>query len=115
MAKVPLQAISLAQLSDGYAGKAIDAALEQVVRDLQDRGEDGIARKVTITITLKHVGAGRVDIDTQVATRAPAYRPPKTQAKMDARAGGLMFSPDCSENPDQRTFNDLPDETAADE
>lgn len=112
MAKIPFQAISLAQLSDGYAGKAIDAALEQIVRDIQDRGEDGIARKVTVCLTLKHVGAGHVEIDTQVTTKVPAYRPPKTTAKLDARAGGLMFNPDCTDNPDQRTFGDLGDVAA---
>jgi hypothetical protein len=128
--KVPLQGISISQLSDGYTGKALDQALASVVQDINDRGDDGQARivnvKLTFTptgsgddgqarivnvkLTFTPTGSGRVDIDTQVTTKMPALHPPKTQAKLDGRSGGLIFNPDCSENPDQQTFNDLESE-----
>jgi hypothetical protein len=53
----------------------------------------------------------RVDLDVQVTTKAPAYRPPKTQAKYDATAGGLVFNTECRENPDQMTLSDLDDDS----
>lgn len=106
--RVPLQGVSITQLADGYAGKAIDAAINAVVKDIADRGDDGLARKVTIQFTFVPTAAGRVDIDVQVKNSVPALRPPKTQAKIDLAAGALVINPDCSENPDQLTFNDLP-------
>lgn len=109
MPKVPLQGMTLAMLSDGYAGKAIDAGLREIERDLMERGQDGQKRTLTIKVTFDPDEKGRVDIDTQVGVKTPAFRPPKTQAKLDQRAGGLMFNPDCSENPDQTTFADLDD------
>jgi hypothetical protein len=106
--KVPLQGISISQLSDGFAGRAIDKALGEVCRDIDDRGSDGKARKVVITLTLTpERQKGHVEIDTQVQTKMPAFRPPTTKGKLDDRAGALVFNPDCSENPDQLTTNDI--------
>jgi hypothetical protein len=107
MAKVPLQGTSISQLSDGLTGKALDVAFNAVSRDIAERGDDGKPRTITLTITVTPIGQGMVEIDTQVATKTPALHPPKTNAKLSHAAGGLIFNPDCSENPDQRTFNDL--------
>ena len=107
MAKTCLQATSLSALADGFAGRAIDKALSEVSRDIDDRGADGKARKLTIILTFTPEGEGIVDIDCQVTTKMPAFRPPKTTAKLNEAAGGLLFNPDCSENPDQLTTNDV--------
>lgn len=108
MPKTPLQGISLSQLADGYAGKAIDSALLEVVNDIDSRGDDGKPRKVLIELTLEPQGKGYVDIDVQVRTKMPAFRPPTTKAKIDNRVGGLVFNSDCRENPSQMTTNDIP-------
>jgi hypothetical protein len=107
--KVPLQGVSISQLSDGYAGRAIDKALGEVCRDIDDRGGDGKCRKVIITLTMTPAGSGKVEIDVQVTNKMPAFRPPTTMAKLDDKVGGLVFNPDASENPDQMTMTDIPD------
>lgn len=107
MPKVPLQSMTLNMLSDGYVGKVFEEGLGSVVKDLIDRGHDGKPRKLVLTLTMVPQDKGRVEIDAQVTTKAPAFRPPKTVAKLDANAGGLMFNPDMAENPDQMTTNDI--------
>lgn len=107
MPKVPLDGMTLNMLSDGYAGRVIEEGLADIIRDINERGHDGKARKLVIELTLVPEDKGRVSIDTQVKTKLPAYRPPQTVAKLDDRAGGLVFNSDCSENPDQLTVNDL--------
>jgi hypothetical protein len=99
-----LQTVSLAQLSDGYAGRVIDEALQEAHKDLYQRGSDGKPRKVVITITLQPEANNQVDIDVQAKTAFPPMRPPSTKAKLDMNAGGLIFNPDCADNPDQMTI-----------
>lgn len=101
MPRTPLQGVSISQLADGYAGRAIDEGLNAIIADISERGDDGKPRKVTIELTLTPEGKGQVEIDVQVKTKVPAIRPPKTTAKMDQKAGGLIFNPDNSINPDQ--------------
>lgn len=102
-----LQAVNIAQLSDGYTGKLIDQNINDVLKDIVDRGDDGQTRKVTITLTFKPETKGRYQIDTQVVSKLPAHRPPKTIAKIDLAAGGFTFNPDLAENPEQKTFADV--------
>lgn len=110
MPKVPLQGMTLNMLSDGFAGRVIEEGLAAVVKDLEARGHDGKDRKLTIQLTFSPEDKGRVGIDVQVATKFPALRPPKTAARIDSRAGGLIFNPECSENPEQQTFADRTDD-----
>lgn len=106
MPKIPLTAETLNKLGDGYAGKAIDAALDVLNRDLTDRGGDGKARTLTVTYTFKPGPEGRCKIDVKTATKVPAYQPPETVAKIDLAAGGLVFNPELAANPDQLTIGD---------
>lgn len=107
MAKVPLDSMTLNMLSDGYAGKVIDQAFAEVTKDIHERGHDGQKRKLIVEITFAPDGLGMVKVDTQAKTKLPAFRPPQTMAKLDQRAGGLVFNTDCAANPDQMTTNDL--------
>ena len=107
MPKVPLAALSLNLLADGYAGSAIDAGLRRVQEDIIERGHDGLPRTVTIKLAFTPEDKGRCKIEVDVGVKCPGYKPPATVAKYDQQAGGLVFSPDCSENPDQTTINDL--------
>jgi len=99
--KVIVQGLTLTQLADGYAGKAIDSALKRITDDIQDRGHDGKPRLLTVKITFTPDPSGRCEIEVDAGVKCPGYKPPKTVAKIDQRAGGLIFNPDCSENPDQ--------------
>jgi hypothetical protein len=110
MARVPVSAKTLNALGDGYAGKAIDKALDEINRDLCDRGQDGKVRKLTLTFTFKPSDEGsRVAIDVQSKTTLPPWVPPETHAKYDAAAGGFMFQPEAAGNPDQMTLADASD------
>lgn len=105
--KTLLQATTLAQLADGYVGRIVDAELEAIQKDLDDRGADGKPRTLTIKLSLVPEGNGVVDIRANVTKKLPDHRPPKTMAKLDQRSGALVFNPDCAENPDQMTVHDL--------
>lgn len=113
MAKVLLQAVSLSQLSDGYVGKVLDAALEEVVADLIQRGHDGQRRGLALKLTFEPDESGRVSIRVSAKVTKPDIAPPKTVARLDPHAGGLVFNPDLAENPDQKTVNDVIDPAAA--
>lgn len=107
MARVPVSAKTLNALGDGYAGKAIDKALDEINRDLVDRGHDGKVRKLTVTFSFKPSDEGtRVAIDVSSKTTLPPWVPPETHAKYDQRAGGFMFNPENGDNPDQLTLSD---------
>jgi hypothetical protein len=98
--KMIVQGITLSQLADGYAGRAIDSGLKRVTEDIIERGGDGKTRTLNLKIQFTPDETG-CEIDVEVGVKIPGYKPPKTRAKVDERAGGLIFNPDCSENPDQ--------------
>lgn len=98
--KIPVAAMNINTLADGYAGRAIDSAISRVSEDILSRG-DQQKRTVTIKLSFMPDDKGRCEIDVEASVRLPGYKPPKTVAKIDAAAGGLMFSPDASENPEQ--------------
>ncbi len=98
--KVPLSAMTINTLADGYAGRAIDAALARAAEDILKRG-DKKKRVVVIRLEITPSDSGRAKIGVSAEAKLPAYVPSETIATIDVNAGGLMFSPDCSENPDQ--------------
>lgn len=104
MSKVSLQAVNIAALADGYAGRAIDQAIAEVVKDIGERGDDGKARTVNVKLTFTPDGKRQVEIDVQATHKVPAIRPPRTVARLGKRVGELEFNPDCSDNPDQLTM-----------
>lgn len=106
MPKIPISAETLNALGDGFAGKAIDQCLAEINHDLMERSSDGKVRKLVVTYTFEPTGSGAVEIDVKTKTTLPAYQPPKTVAKLDHRAGGLMFNPEVASNPDQQTLTD---------
>lgn len=109
--KVPLQAVSISSLADGYAGKAIDAGFRRIMEDIVDRGHDGQKRTMIIKVTFTPSETGQCKIGVDVGTKCPSYVPPETLAKYDHKAGGLIFSPECADNPDQMTFPDMREES----
>lgn len=108
MPKVILDAASIPNLSDGYVGKMLEKALNDVIEDIDDRGHDGQKRSITLKLTFSP-NEKKIKIDANVTTKLPAYVPPTTMAKFDRAAGGLAFNPDVADNPDQSTIDDLND------
>lgn len=107
--KVPLSAMTINTLADGYAGRAIDSALRKAMDDILKR-DDRKKRVVSIRLEITPNGDGRVKIAVNADAKLPAYVPSDTIATIDMNAGGLMFSPDCADNPDQLTLPDAGDE-----
>jgi hypothetical protein len=106
MAKKPLTAETLTQLSDGYVGKVIDHSLAQIWADLRERGDDGKKRTLTLTLTFVADGA-QVGIDAKASVKLPNLQPPMTVARLDQFSGALMFNPEVPTNPEQTTFSDI--------
>lgn len=104
--QVPLSAVTIAGLSDGYLGKQIDAEILKIFQDLEDRGQDGCERKLTVEISFKMKVQGRVRIVPKVKTKLPDHVPYETIAITDKNAGGILFRPDFAENPEQRSILD---------
>ncbi len=50
--KTLIQAVTLAQLSDGYSGRVVDEGFHDAYKDMYERGSDGKPRKVIVTYTL---------------------------------------------------------------
>lgn len=106
MPKVPLQSMTLNMLSDGFTGRVIEENLATIVKDMIDRGRDGKTRTLAIAIDFTPADQGKVQVDVKVGSKLPPWRPVKTIAQLDERAGGLLFNTDCAANPDQQTFAD---------
>lgn len=111
MAKQFLQTDNIGDVSEGYVGKAIDAKLAEIYKDIEDRGTDGQTRSLKIELKFKQVDKDHVEITAVVDSKVPAHKPIKTMAKLDAKAGGFNYSPDVANNPEQKTFRDMANET----
>lgn len=114
MALTKLCANTLGDLSEGMARGVIDAALGKIYADLEDRGEDGNPRVLTIEVTFQKT-KGLVVIDTQVAAKLPKYRTrathgePMQQRSRDGKTTYpvLAFQEHDAENPSQNTFSEM--------
>jgi hypothetical protein len=78
--KTLLQATTLAQLADGYVGRIVDAELEAIQKDLDDRGADGKPRTLTIKLSLVPEGNGVVDIRANVTKGGVGLQAKRAQA-----------------------------------
>lgn len=101
---------NMGDLASGVFGKQIDSAILTAFSDLDDRGNDGQERVVTIKLKMKKVNIGKkaqekVRIKPLVSVKTPDHVAYETFANIDNRAGGLVFREDAA-NPDQRTIND---------
>ncbi len=94
---------SIAVLADGQGKAVINAAINAAMRDTEDRGEDGKARKVTVEIELKKLGDDNVTATVKAKTTLPPYvtKPTIGRIGMEGRKPRMLFSPASAENPDQ--------------
>jgi hypothetical protein len=85
VAKEKLSWRTLGLIRGGRAGKAIDAAINRVLGDLEDRGDDGAARDVVIRLRLKPVKDGDgITTSVQCKTSMPALHTGSTVAMPEA-------------------------------
>lgn len=106
MAKLNLSIQNLGEVDGGRAGGIIDAAIKAAVADLDDRGKDGLPRKVTITLSMKQSDESNL-IFTSVKAKAtlPEYATSSTVAEFKQLPHGeglaLAFQPLSPHDPDQ--------------
>lgn len=107
MARVKLSCDTIGELRGGRARAAINTAINRVLGDFEDRGDDGATRDVIIRIRFKPVKNGDgLNISVSAKTAMPALDTGSTQAVLLPKGPGradLEFSPD-SDRPDQPTI-----------
>ena len=106
MAQVILELDKLGELDMGMAKAAINAELDRLAADLDDRGDDEKKRKVVITITAQQ-RKGLVTLNVEAACKLPPRRTADTVARPMRTTGSksvIVFQEDAPENPDQTTF-----------
>lgn len=94
--KTPLTLDSVGDLANGAARHIIDAALNTVASDLEDRGDDKKKRTVTITLEFCKLSNGDIDTTVQATPKVPAYKTPSTFAKlrMEGKRPVMVFQDD---------------------
>jgi hypothetical protein len=109
-----ISADALPELGEGYARKAVDRELDRIAADLDDRPDDPKARTLTIKVVFKPKGNGVHEIALDCKATLPSYRPPTTNAKIGV-GGGLVFSSDRAQNPDQTAIPGMSRDDADDQ
>ena len=75
---------TIGNLTDGQAGHAIDAAIARAVADLDDRGDDGKPRVVTVNLILqKQRGIPSAEVTAKASL--PTYRTERTACRVMQR------------------------------
>lgn len=102
---------TLGELDHGIAEEIINQALQTAARDIDDRGEDGAARTVTIDVVMKKdlKAAGK---PTVVSLKTQAKLPPTqtggvvTESVRNGQGVDLYFQPFSPDAPDQPSMFD---------
>lgn len=106
--EVPITIENLGDLAGGAAGLVANAAFAQIFKDLEDRGDDGKPRTVTMTVTATKTKTGIVEIDFEAKPSVPKYKTDATAAKwfwdQGSKRHSLKFQPASPSNPDQQTM-----------
>lgn len=112
MALTTLSCDTIGDLDNGTARVAIDGALAEVIKDTNERGDDGKARKVTVTFTFKQLEkSANVTIDVEASVKVPSYKanPTVVQVRFQPTGGKnkpvAVFQEHTSENPEQTTID----------
>jgi hypothetical protein len=107
---VTLDLGSLGLLADGQAEAVNNAALRSAAADVEDRGDDGKPRKVTITVVMKKVKDSDMVLTTiEAKPTLPNYltKPTFAYARMEGAKPTIQFNPHSAANPNQMTINDV--------
>jgi hypothetical protein len=103
---------TLGELNGGMARAMIDRAINDAVRDLEDRAEfDGKPRQVQVTLVLERLDNGQVAASACAMAKIPPMRVAGTISNLKVKDGqaGLLFSTSAPEQPDQKTIEDYVD------
>lgn len=93
MSATLLTAEQIPALSDGLVGRLIDQALKSAAHDLDERGDDGDPRKVTIEIVMeKEPQTNKCSIKADVKVTTPKFKSPKTQGVVTAEKGQSILA-----------------------
>lgn len=103
--KTHLSLANVGDLANGTAREIINAALNAVASDLDDRGNDRKKRSVTIKLEFCQLSNDDIDVTVEATPKVPAYKTPSTFAKMRRKDGlpALEFQDDHP-NPDQEAL-----------
>ena len=118
MAKVNLSLKTLGDLDGGMVQAITDAAIQEAIDDLEDRGQDGKPRHVVIDLILTMDGRTQAPIaEVAVAAKLPPRRSGGTVAEQRHTTDGkaLSFQSLNPTRPDQPTFDEFDGETKKDE
>ena len=94
---------TIGELAGGQAKATINAAIRSAMRDVEDRGADKKARKVTIELEFTKLGDS-VSVTVKTKNTVPSYQTDPTIGELTIEGNGqplMNFSPVAPENPDQ--------------
>jgi hypothetical protein len=107
---MPQKKLSLETLGDldhGAAGAIINREIAIAVDDTDDRGDDGLSRKVVILLTLKKQKNGLVHTKVETTAQVPKRATNETVSALRRQADGkstILFQEDSPDNPEQETL-----------
>lgn len=117
MAQVGLTLETIGDLDNGNAQAAINGALSEACRDLDERGEDEKPRKVIVTVTMEKLDkGGPVKIDLDVQVKVPPYKTNTTiaETRIHKQKPQLVFQQHAPNDPNQRTIDEMESREEAD-
>jgi hypothetical protein len=93
----------------GSAEAIIDAAINEALADLDDRGDDDKPRRVLIELTLARMKNGLVEASIKAQSKLPPRQTASTIGNLAKRKDRavLMFQELSPEDPDQPSFGEL--------
>ncbi len=105
-----LEGDTLGKLGQGMFGRVVDDELARITRDLEERGQDGKSRKLTIQLEIYFDDKRRryvVEPSCQAKLPPQKAYPTEVKVEFDAekRQHVMMFNPN-SDEVDQRTIVD---------
>lgn len=112
MGKEKFGAEAISRMDDGRVRAAIDRAIQECASDIDDRGEDGAKRSVTIKIEFKPVlFEGKLDsvetemtVDSSIPVRRS--RPYSMSTRMHGGKIGFLYNEDSADNIKQGTLDE---------
>lgn len=99
---------NLGDLDNGTARLAIDHTIAKAIADIDDRGDDGKPRRVTIVLSLQKMDNGLIASHVETSLKTPSLKTAGTVAKLQRRGDKetrLVFQQFAPESPEQTTID----------
>ena len=106
--QLPVTIDTLAELDSGAARLIINRAIEEAVRDMDDRGDDGKPRKVEILLELSRMDNGLIACHVEASPKVPRRRTASTVGliRRSGERSQLLFQQFDQDDPKQRTIDE---------